>query len=95
MIVPESDEVTVEALTRGDFGPDVTITLPREHWIVVGVMLEVMGELAEERMRALDAVTPFVAVTAQMREWASFEIRRACGRSVAADARARFGADDA
>lgn len=88
MIVPESDEVATEALLRNDFGPDLCVTLPREHWVIVGTMVEVLGEMLDARLLDSDAVTPFTEMTGRMREYAAFVIRRACGRSFLADARA-------
>lgn len=86
MFVPESDEVAVEALTRGDFGPELAITLPREHWLIVGTMVEVLGEMLDTRLVDTDP-SLFSEMTGRMREYAAFSIRRAVGRSFLADAR--------
>lgn len=91
-LIPESDEVATERLIRNDFGPDLAIVLPREHWLIVGTMVEVLGEMLDTRLVDTDP-SLFSEMTGRMREYAAFSIRRAVGRSFLADERAREATD--
>lgn len=88
MNLPESEEVSSERLLRRDHGPDVHIALPREHWILVGALLN------QSRDATTDLTAdPVIAVLFEMRDFAEYTINEAVKQSIMAELRAEAATD--
>lgn len=88
MKTPESEEVSSERILRRDHGPDVHVALPREHWILVGALLNQSREATTDQ-----AMDPVVAVLFEMRDFAEYTVNQAVKQSIMAELRAEAATD--
>lgn len=83
--LPESEEIVAHRLIARDFGPDLAVILPREHWLMLGALVAYVREQFEGQ-----SDEPVSVALDEMRELAAHAIQRALGDSFLADRRAGF-----
>lgn len=81
MLIPESQEVIEKRLLSRDFGPDLCVTLPREHWLLL--VMNVMETIEEYPIGEY----PVDKVVAEMRAFALHTMASAVRDSVDAENR--------
>lgn len=80
-LIQESQEVIEHRLLTGDYGPDLAVTLPREHWLL---LVTGLSEIIETYPLGIE---PVDRVVREMRLFALHAMASAARDSMAADNR--------